>query len=109
MPAIVSLTITKEERKDNKTNLTSPSGSGFIFQEDGYIITNEHVINSAKSIKVRLYDGSSYVGKLVEGDQNTDIAVISIEREEGFPFLPIADSKKIRVGQFAIAIGHPIG
>ena len=109
MHAIVSLTVRKEERKDNKTIDTSGSGSGFIFREDGYILTNEHVVRGAKSIRVRLFDGSTHDAKVVGADKNTDIAVIKIEREKEFPVLSLADSTKIRIGQFAIAIGHPIG
>ncbi|MDE0635861.1 MAG: trypsin-like peptidase domain-containing protein [Candidatus Poribacteria bacterium] len=108
-PAVVSLTVRKEEQKDNKTIDTSGSGSGFIFRKDGYILTNEHVVRGAKSIRVRLFDGSTFDARMVGSDLNTDIAVIKIEREEGFPVLSLADSTKVRIGQFAIAIGHPIG
>ncbi len=102
-PAVVSLTIKKEQQKNNTT------GSGFIFQKDGHILTNAHVVNDAKSINVRLIDGNTFDAKLVGSDLNTDIAVIKIERDKKFPFLSIADSKSVRVGQFAITIGDPIG
>ena len=102
-PAVVSLTIEKDKEKNNTT------GSGFIFQNDGHILTNEHVVKGAKSIKVRLFNGRTLDAKVVGSDPNTDIAVIKIEREKKFPFLSIADSKKVRVGQFAITIGDPIG
>jgi S1-C subfamily serine protease len=107
-PAIISLTVRKEERKDNKTIDKSGAGSGFIIRKDGYILTNEHVVAGAKSITVRLFDGSTHDAKVVGADKNTDIAVIKVEREEEFPTLTIADSTKIRVGQFAIAIGDPL-
>ncbi len=102
-PAVVSLTIDKGEEKKNTT------GSGFIFRKDGHILTNEHVVNGAKSITVRLFNGSTFEANVVGGDPNTDIAVIKIERDKEFPFLSIADSKSVRVGQFAITIGDPIG
>ena len=102
-PAVVSLTIKKDEQKKNTT------GSGFIFRKDGHILTNEHVVKAAKSITVRLYDSSTFDAKVVGSDPNTDIAVIKIKRDEKFPFLSIADSKRVRVGQFAITIGDPIG
>ena len=102
-PAVVSLTIEKDKEKNSTT------GSGFIFQKDGHILTNEHVVNGAKSIKVRLFDGSTFDAKVVGSDPNTDIAVIKIERDKKFPFLSIAESKRVRVGQFAITIGDPIG
>jgi serine protease Do len=108
MPAIVSLTVRKEERKDNKTTDKSGAGSGFIIRKDGYILTNEHVVAGAKSITVRLFDGSTHDAKVVGADKNTDIAVIKIERKEEFPVLTMADSEKIRIGQFAIAIGDPL-
>ncbi len=108
MPAIVSLSVRKEERKDNKTIDTSGTGSGFIFRKDGYILTNEHVVRGSKSIRVTLFDGSAFNARLVGGDQNTDIAVIKIDQEEEFPVLTMADSAKIRIGQFAVAIGDPL-
>ena len=108
-PAVVSLTIKKDEQKNNNDKPPMSGGSGFIFRQDGYILTNEHVVSGAKSIKVKLFDGSSYDARVVGSDPNTDIAVIKIERYEEFPFLSIAESAKVRVGQFAIAIGDPIG
>ena len=108
MPAIVSLTVRKEERKDNKSIDKSGTGSGFIIRKDGYILTNEHVVAGAKGITVRLFDGSTHDAKVVGADKNTDIAVIKIERKEEFPVLTMADLEKIRIGQFAIAIGDPL-
>ena len=108
MPAIVSLTVRKEERKDNKTIYKSGAGSGFIIRKDGYILTNEHVVAGAKSITVRLFDDSTHGAKVVGADKNTDIAVIKIDRKKEFPVLTMADSEKIRIGQFAIAIGDPL-
>ena len=102
-PAVVSLTIKKDQEKKNTT------GSGFIFQKDGHILTNAHVVNGAKSISVRLFDSSTYDAEVVGSDPNTDIAVIKIQRDKKFPFLSIAESKRVRVGQFAITIGDPIG
>ena len=108
-PAVVSLAIRKVELKDNKPTETSGGGTGFFIRNDGYILTNEHVVRGSKKITVSLNDGSTHEARLVGGDQNTDIAVIKIDREKEFPFLKLADSTEVRVGQFAIAIGHPIG
>lgn len=108
-PAVVSLTVEKHSSKLLKDKPSTGGGSGFIFKKDGHILTNEHVINGAKTITVRLFDGSRYDATLVGGDPNTDIAVIKIERKEEFHSLSLGDSKKVRVGQFAIAIGDPIG
>lgn len=102
-PAVVSLTIEKDQKKKNTT------GSGFIFQKDGHILTNEHVVSGAKNIKVRLFDGSTFDAKVVGRDRNTDIAVLKIQRDKKFPFLSMAESRKVRVGEFAITIGDPIG
>ncbi len=104
-PAVVSLTI----RKDSNTNPPTSGGSGFIFRKDGYILTNEHVVSGSKSISVKLFDGNIFDASVVGSDPNTDIAVIKIERNKEFPFLSLAESTKVRVGQFAIAIGDPIG
>lgn len=82
-------------------------GSGFFFRQDGHILTNDHIVHGAERIWVRLLDGSTLDAKLVGTDINTDIAVLKVNREEEFPILPLADSEKVRVGQFAIAIGNP--
>ena len=106
-PAIVSLFMEKAVEEDNNTQ--SGGGSGFIFHEDGYILTNAHVVEGSKSFRVELFDGSTYDARLVGADILTDIAVLKIEGDWAFPFLRIVDSADVRVGQFAIAIGHPIG
>ena len=108
-PAVVSITVEKHSSKLLKEKHSTGGGSGFIFKKDGHILTNEHVISGAKKITVRLFDGSRYDATLVGGDPNTDIAVIKIERDQEFPMLTLGDSKNVRVGQFAIAIGDPIG
>ena len=82
-------------------------GSGFIFRTDGYILTNEHVIRDAKTIKVQLLNETVFDAKLVGVDRNTDIAVLKIDAKEELPTLPLADSEDVQVGQFAIAIGNP--
>lgn len=82
-------------------------GSGFFFRQDGHILTNDHIIHGAELIRVGLLDGSTLDAKLVGTDINTDVAVLKVDRDEAFPTLPLADSEKVRVGQFAIAIGNP--
>ena len=84
------------------------AGAGFIFHREGYLLTNAHVVEGAESFTVELFDDSRYEARLVGADTLTDIAVLKIERAEAFPALPIADTSDVRVGQFAIAIGHPI-
>src|SRR6202043_2461191 len=83
-------------------------GSGFIIAPDGFILTNSHVVHSAKSIEVTLHDARTFSATLIGDDPDTDLAVIRIDAAQ-LPYLPFADSKKLRVGQIAIAIGSPYG
>lgn len=81
-------------------------GSGFIAREDGYIYTNFHVVEGAEKLEVKLKDGRSLPAKIVGADEKTDIAVIKVEAND-LPVVQLADSEKVRVGQFAFAIGAP--
>ncbi|MYA71362.1 PDZ domain-containing protein [Candidatus Poribacteria bacterium] len=103
-PAIVGI-ISSRRAEDEKYH--SQEGSGFIFRKDGHILTNEHVIRDAATIKVRLLNESEFDAKLVGVDRNTDIAVLKIDAKEELPTLPLANSEEVQVGQFAIAIGNP--
>lgn len=87
-------------------NVPRSAGSGFIFRKDGYILTNAHVLEGS-TFKVRQRDGSVSDAKVVGTDLNTDLAVLQIAAKEELPVLLLADSDKVRVGQFAIAIGNP--
>ena len=101
-------------------NTASAQGSGIIISEDGYILTNNHVINSssnssfyslgeATKLSVYLYnDETEYEAKVVGTDEETDLAVIKIEKT-GLPKAEFADSDSIKVGEFAMAIGSPLG
>jgi S1-C subfamily serine protease len=104
-PAIVSVFVSGMEEAQSQDRI----GSGFIFRETGYILTNHHVVHDARHITVKLLDGSRFEAELVGTDQSTDVAVLKIDRDEAFPVIPLADSSKVRVGQFAIAIGNPFG
>ena len=81
-------------------------GSGVIIRADGYILTNNHVVDSADEIKVRLKDGREFDAKVVGSDPRTDVAVIKIDGKD-LPVARLGDSDKVRVGQWAIAIGAP--
>jgi serine protease Do len=83
-------------------------GSGVIIREDGYILTNRHVVEDAERIQVRLQDGHTYRGNVRGVDAASDVAVIKIEAK-GLPVARLADSSRTRVGEFAIAVGAPFG
>jgi len=84
-------------------------GSGFIINKDGYIITNDHVVRDAETIKVKLSNEKVYDGKVVGSDSKTDIAVVKISAREDLPVAVMGDSDKLDVGHWAIAIGNPFG
>ena len=83
-------------------------GSGVIVSPDGYILTNNHVIDKATDIKVMLADRRQFPGKVVGADPKTDVAVVKIE-STGLPTVTLGDSSKLQVGDYAFAIGNPFG
>ena len=83
------------------------SGSGFIVSENGYVLTNAHVVSGAAAVEVLFSDGESKPALVVGSDVNTDIAVLKVEGEN-YPALPIGDSDALRVGEYVIAIGNPL-
>jgi serine protease Do len=103
------------EDGSNKTNpgrLHVPTehglGSGVIISPDGYILTNNHVVNNASEIHVALNDGRQFTAKLIGSDPKTDVALIRI-KAENLPAVTLADSDKIEVGDVVLAIGNPFG
>jgi serine protease Do len=84
-------------------------GSGFIIDAKGYVITNNHVIESAEEITVTLNDESQYKAKVLGRDKKTDLALLKIEPKKELPFVIIGDSDAMRVGDWVIAIGNPFG
>ena len=109
-PAIVGITNKAVARDwfNNQVEVNQGVGSGVIFQSDGYIVTNNHVISGAKDITVSLADGRSLPGKLIGTDTATDIAVVKVEATD-LPTATFGDSDDIMVGEPAIAIGNPMG
>lgn len=84
-------------------------GSGFIVDEDGYIVTNYHVINKAQEIMVTLADERQFNAEIIGTDVKTDLALIKIQTQEKLPTVVLGDSDDIRVGDWVIAIGNPFG
>ena len=88
---------------------TWASGSGFIVSPDGYILTNSHVVSSGEEITVILDDGNHYDAQVIGNDPDSDVAVIKIEDSQPFPYLNMADSGELQVGDWVMAIGNPFG
>jgi len=84
-------------------------GSGFIVGEDGYIITNDHVVTGSDEIYVKLSDNTELPAKIVGTDPKTDLALLKIDVQKKLPAVTFADSSKARVGDIVIAIGNPLG
>src|SRR3989441_778161 len=85
------------------------AGSGVIVSPDGYILTNNHVVEGAQQIKVTLLSGKSYSARLVGADRFSDIAVVKVATAERLPAAELGTSGTLRVGQLAVAIGNPFG
>lgn len=84
-------------------------GSGVIVSADGYIVTNNHVVENADSINVRLTNFEEHDAKIIGRDPKTDLALIKIEAKNGLPFAAFGNSEKLRVGDWVVAIGNPFG
>lgn len=83
-------------------------GSGVIVSSDGYILTNNHVVDGAKEVKVTLPDGREFTAKVVGRDPKTDVAVVKIDAKN-LPTIPMADSQNVKVGDVVLAVGNPFG
>ncbi|WP_347375101.1 trypsin-like peptidase domain-containing protein [Aequorivita sp. Q41] len=86
---------------------TVGSGSGVIISPDGYIVTNNHVIANAANLSVTLNNNKTYTAKLIGTDPATDIALIKIEGDDAFPFIPFGDSNNVKIGEWVLAVGNP--
>jgi serine protease Do len=84
-------------------------GTGFVISSDGYIVTNNHVVEDVDDIKVAFLDGTELKAEIVGRDPKTDIALIRVKADKPLPSLPLGDSDKIRPGDWVVAIGNPYG
>ena len=83
------------------------TGSGVIISSDGYIVTNNHVINGASSIEVTLNNKKKYQAELIGTDTKNDIALLKVEADDFLPFIPFSDSDNVKVGEWVLAVGNP--
>jgi len=128
-PAVVNISTTKVFKRDTEPLFEDPFfdffrpfhdfrmpkkwkeqslGSGVIVSPDGYIITNNHVVEKSDEIKVTLLDKRTFKGRIIGADPKTDIAIVKIDAT-GLPTIPWGDSEKLQVGEFVLAIGNPYG
>ena len=94
---------------DSKPRRSEALGSGFVISEDGYIVTNNHVIDKADEIEIEFFSGKRLEAKLIGTDPKTDIALLKVESDEPLPFVPFGNSDLMRVGDWVIAMGNPLG
>jgi serine protease Do len=110
-PAIVGVTISVKQQATGQQNgeeTESGYGTGIIIREDGYIVTNNHVVNGSDSVKVTLYDGKDYSATIVGTDATTDLAVLKIDAT-GLTAAALGNSDSLEVGETVVAIGNPLG
>lgn len=82
-------------------------GSGVIISKDGYIVTNNHVIDGADEIAVKLNDNREFKGRIIGTDPSTDLALVKIESDDDLPTIPVGDSEALKVGEWVLAVGNP--
>ena len=116
--AVVNITIAAAETNSGPLTpsgwsidspLQSGQGSGFLISEDGYILTNHHVIQGVDTLTVKLNNDDEYTGSVVGFDDSIDVALIKIDGRKSFPYVQLGDSDLVRVGDYAVAIGNPFG
>ncbi len=100
----------RERNEDgDRPRRTSALGSGFVISEDGYVVTNNHVIESADEIIIEFYSGKELEAKVIGTDPKTDIALLKVDTKEPLPFVSFGDSDLARVGDWVVAMGNPLG
>ena len=97
-----------KEQGGQRRSVPFGQGSGFILSRDGYIVTNNHVVGDADTVKVKLLDGREFDAEIVGTDPQTEVALIKVDATD-LPALPLGDSDELRVGEWVLAIGNPFG
>ncbi len=96
--------------EDMQPRVRRSEGSGFFISSDGELLTNNHVVEDADSLKIELLDGTRYDVKLIGRDPATDLALLKVQHaDQTFPALPLGESKAARVGEWVMAVGNPLG
>jgi serine protease Do len=111
-PALVHVRVAREARSEEGPERQEPrrsSGSGFVIDSEGVIVTNAHVVEGVSTAQVKLFDGRRFSAKVIGRDNRVDLALMRIEGVHGLPTLPLGDSNHVRVGEFVLALGHPFG
>jgi serine protease Do len=93
----------------NRPRRSAALGAGFVISEDGYVVTNNHVIEGADEILVEFFSGEELPATVIGKDPNTDIAVLKVESDTALPFVSFGDSDVARVGDWVMAVGNPLG
>ena len=106
--SVVSINVSSTTNYFGQQVETAASGTGFFITQDGYILTNHHVISGASTVKVTLYNGETYDAKVIGSDSDYDIAVIKIDVTGATPVV-LGDSSKVAIGESVAAVGNPLG
>jgi serine protease Do len=112
LPALVYVRVRRapaasQSSEDAPLEPRRTSGSGFVIDPGGLIVTNAHVVDGETSLQVKLADGRRLPARVVGRDRRVDLALIRVDGVEGLPVLPLGDSNALRVGEFVLALGHP--
>jgi serine protease Do len=94
---------------DTRRGPMTALGSGFIVDPEGYVVTNNHVVEDASKVQVNLSDGRSFDAEIVGTDARTDLALLRIRTDKDLPYVSFGDSDKVRVGNLVVAVGNPFG
>ncbi len=99
----------QDRNNGDRPRRSSALGSGFVISEDGYVVTNNHVIESADEIIIEFFSGEELEATIIGTDPKTDIALLKVDTDEPLPFVSFGDSDNARVGDWVVAVGNPLG